>query len=80
MPREKVHMPTHAQRGACVGMCANSSPGSDDRVLHLVSELYGTHPVRLADAVRILLDGGSPPEQVSPRFAHGQLLSWQPNL
>ena len=25
MPREKVHMPTHAQRGACVGMCANSS-------------------------------------------------------
>ena len=27
MPREKVHMPTHAQGGACVGMCTNSSPG-----------------------------------------------------
>ena len=26
MPREKVHMPTHARGGACVGMCANSGP------------------------------------------------------
>ena len=27
--------------------------GSDDRVLHLVGELCGTHPVRLADAARL---------------------------